>query len=188
MAETTTCGRATTMANAAAGRTVFVFAPGIGLVSDDVDGASFASSPRRPLSRSTRDGSSDVTTVVLPPTVGKDVGSGKYGSFTWPSAVVLAQAVWYNADAWVRGKAVLELGAGTALPGILAGLLGAHRVHLTDASDATGVLETCRAACTANGLHEPVVTVSPLDWGHFPAEFFELPEFNTVLGADVSVD
>lgn len=49
-----------------------------------------------------------------------------YGLFVWPSALVLAQFVALECPSW-QGKVVLELGCGTALPGILAGRCGTPR-------------------------------------------------------------
>ena len=42
--------------------------------------------------------------------------AASYGLYIWPSAPVLAWYIWINQERF-RGKRVLELGAGTALPG-----------------------------------------------------------------------
>lgn len=47
-----------------------------------------------------------------------------FGLFVWPSAEVLAHFVARHHERVVRGKVVLELGCGTALPGILAAVCG----------------------------------------------------------------
>ena len=44
--------------------------------------------------------------------------AASYGLYLWPSAPVLAWYLWLNQHQF-RGKRVLELGAGTSLPGIL---------------------------------------------------------------------
>jgi predicted nicotinamide N-methyase len=51
-----------------------------------------------------------------------------YGVALWPSAIALAHAIAARADV-SRGLNVLELGAGTGLPGIVAASLGAHVVQ-----------------------------------------------------------
>ncbi|KAJ6444173.1 nicotinamide N-methyltransferase [Purpureocillium lavendulum] len=82
----------------------------------------------------------------------------------------------------VRGKAVVELGAGTALPSMMAGLLGASRVVVTD-YPAPAVIKTLRENIARNiqpqlgpaGGEEAVtpaasVLVSGHSWGEFPPE------------------
>ncbi len=48
-----------------------------------------------------------------------------YGVVLWPAAIVLAHEVLGRGDAF-RGTRVLELGAGTGLPGIVAAFFGAR--------------------------------------------------------------
>lgn len=45
--------------------------------------------------------------------------SEDFGLFTWPSAILLACLVWSRREEF-RGASVVEIGAGTALPGLLA--------------------------------------------------------------------
>lgn len=52
-----------------------------------------------------------------------------FGLALWPSSVALAHDLLARADA-LRGARVLELGAGTGLPGIVAASLGAHVVQV----------------------------------------------------------
>lgn len=60
-----------------------------------------------------------------------------YGLYTWPSSVVLAQYLWYHHKLFAD-KNILELGAGTGLPGIVALLSGKTKsVTLTDDSRQT---------------------------------------------------
>ena len=66
-----------------------------------------------------------------------------YGVVLWPAAIVLAHEVAGRAEGF-RGKRVLELGAGTGLPGIVAASLGA-RVTQTDRH------ELAMAVCRMNG-------------------------------------
>ncbi|CAN0435494.1 unnamed protein product, partial [Ectocarpus fasciculatus] len=76
--------------------------------------------------------------------------SEDFGLFTWPSGVVLACLVWARRQEF-DGASVVEIGAGTALPGLLAAKLGAN-VVLTDREEAPWVLENMRGAVAANGL------------------------------------
>jgi methyltransferase-like protein 23 len=66
-----------------------------------------------------------------------------YGVALWPAAIALAHDVASRADA-LRGSRVLELGAGTGLPGIVAASLGA-RVVQTDRH------ELAMSVCKWNG-------------------------------------
>lgn len=58
---------------------------------------------------------------------------GSLGGYFWPSARILAMYLLHNSHLFL-GKAVLELGAGLGVPGLLLGLLGAKSVLLTDNS------------------------------------------------------
>ncbi|CAN0120259.1 unnamed protein product [Ectocarpus sp. 8 AP-2014] len=80
-----------------------------------------------------------------------EVLSEDFGLFTWPSGVVLACLVWARRREF-DGASVVEIGAGTALPGLLAAKLGAS-VVLTDREEAPWVLENMRGAVAANGLN-----------------------------------
>ncbi|KAH7944318.1 hypothetical protein HPB52_018235 [Rhipicephalus sanguineus] len=71
-----------------------------------------------------------------------------YGMYVWPCSPVLAQYLWFNRE-HIKGKRILEIGAGTGLPGILAALLGA-RVTLSDSSPLG--LKNCQRNVEANGL------------------------------------
>lgn len=51
--------------------------------------------------------------VVIKETIEAD-----FGSYVWPSCVVLAQYLWYHKDKFNR-KSFLEIGSGTALPSIV---------------------------------------------------------------------
>ncbi|KAI7727346.1 hypothetical protein M8C21_002437 [Ambrosia artemisiifolia] len=57
----------------------------------------------------------------------------EYGLFVWPCSVILAEYVWQHRSRF-KGLTVLELGAGTSLPGLVAAKVGAD-VILTDESD-----------------------------------------------------
>ena len=98
-------------------------------------------------------------------------------AFTWPCARVLAHWV-LSERAWLAGKTVLELGAGTALPGLVAAFCGA-RVTLTDQDEAA--LRAARASAALNGLSCAYV---PLAWGDWAALAAQ-PSADLVLGSDV---
>lgn len=107
----------------------------------------------------------------------------QYGMYVWPCAAVLAQFVWTRREQ-LRGRAVLELGAGVSLPGVLAAACGAC-VTLTDAPSC---LESCRRSCRANGLQQ--VAVVGLTWGEVSPELVALlaPRVDVILGSDVFYD
>ncbi|XP_033629995.1 methyltransferase-like protein 23 [Asterias rubens] len=108
-----------------------------------------------------------------------------YGMYVWPSAPVLAQYIWKKRK-WIFGKRVLELGAGTALPGILAAICGAV-VTLSDHSRYPRCLENCLKSCQANDLRDSVDIVG-LSWGEFPPGIFQLPTFDVILASDCFYD
>src|SRR3954452_4526121 len=70
-----------------------------------------------------------------------------YGVVLWPAAIALAHEV-ATRGAEFRGRTVLELGAGTGLPGIVAASLGA-RVVQTDRQ--AGAMQVCRLNGERNG-------------------------------------
>lgn len=73
-----------------------------------------------------------------------------YSFYTWPSAPVLAWFLWERRQQ-LPGKHIVELGAGTALPGILAAKCGAV-VTLTDSACLPKSLQHIRHCCEVNGL------------------------------------
>ncbi|XP_024016095.1 methyltransferase-like protein 23 isoform X2 [Eutrema salsugineum] len=74
----------------------------------------------------------------------------EYGLFVWPCSVILAEYVWQQRSRF-RESAILELGAGTSLPGLVAAKVGAN-VTLTDDSSKPEVLENMRRVCELNKL------------------------------------
>jgi predicted nicotinamide N-methyase len=77
-----------------------------------------------------------------------DGGRAPYGIVLWPAAIALAHDLAERADA-LGGATLLELGAGTGLPGIVAASLGA-RVVQTDRQEVA--LEVCRRNGARNGV------------------------------------
>ncbi|KAJ3290244.1 hypothetical protein HK104_006892 [Borealophlyctis nickersoniae] len=127
--------------------------------------------------------------------------SPEHGSHIWPSSLVLASYLFAN-PSLVRNARILELGCGTAVPGLLSALMGAQRVVLTDLPDSEMVLSAVREAAMLNGV-EDRVEVRGLRWGQFPEDILPaglrilmqrsaaedlawLSEpFDLILGADV---
>nr|XP_020468852.1 methyltransferase-like protein 23 [Monopterus albus] len=105
----------------------------------------------------------------------------QYGMYVWPCAVVLAQYLWTQREE-LRDKAVLELGAGVSLPGVVAARCGA-KVTLSDSDKTPQCLENCRRSCEANGLHD--VVVLGLSWGEISPDLVLLPKLDIILGSDV---
>ncbi|GMH14918.1 hypothetical protein Nepgr_016759 [Nepenthes gracilis] len=105
-----------------------------------------------------------------------------YGMFVWPCGIVLAEYVWQQRRRF-SGINVVELGAGTSLPGLVAAKVGAD-VTLTDDLKRVEVLENIRRVCDLNRLKCEVVG---LRWGVWDEHIFDLlPQ--VVLGADVLYD
>ncbi|CAA7053847.1 unnamed protein product [Microthlaspi erraticum] len=107
----------------------------------------------------------------------------EYGLFVWPCSVILAEYVWQHRSRF-RDSTILELGAGTSLPGLVAAKVGAN-VTLTDASSKAEVLENMRNVCELNKL---CCNVMGLTWGMWDASIFDLRPNNIILGADVLYD
>ncbi|CAK9881738.1 unnamed protein product [Sphagnum jensenii] len=104
-----------------------------------------------------------------------------YGLYVWPCSIVLAEYVWQNWEQF-HGAFVLELGAGTALPGIVAAKVGAL-VILTDSDDQPQVLENMKRTCNLNQVE---CVIQGLTWGQWDATSFTLRRpSQIILGADV---
>ncbi|KAI8921805.1 putative methyltransferase-domain-containing protein [Entophlyctis helioformis] len=144
----------------------------------------------RRVSMADTDGSHAVSVVV------QELVDPSYGSYLWPSALILSafmclswrQLVADMAPAGGRTLRILELGAGTALPGLLAARLCAQHartagqaapeqldmqaaesvceVVLTDHPDSADVLASMARAADLNGM-SGMVRVEPLAWGDF---------------------
>lgn len=98
-----------------------------------------------------------------------------YGVMLWPSAIALAHELLERGES-LEGRRVLELGAGTGLPGIVAASLGAHVVQ----SDRQLLaLTVCRRNAARNGARG--IEHRLADW----AEWDDDERYDVVLGADV---
>lgn len=98
-----------------------------------------------------------------------------YWSFCWASGLAMAR---YLAERpqWVRGKRVLDFGAGSGIAGIAAARAGAREVVACDLDPLA--LDACRANAALNG-----VTLN------YSSDFFaEADRFDLILVADVLYD
>ncbi|CAN6247435.1 unnamed protein product [Urochloa humidicola] len=105
-----------------------------------------------------------------------------YGMFVWPCSIILAEYVWQQRSRFTGCK-VVELGAGTSLPGLVAAKVGAD-VTLTDIAHNTEVLNNIRKICALNNAS---CTVLGLTWGDWDEPIFDLHP-DIILGADVLYD
>ncbi|CAG0883307.1 unnamed protein product [Darwinula stevensoni] len=108
-----------------------------------------------------------------------------YGMYTWPGAVVLAQYIWHNRDDFY-GKKVLEIGAGTALPGIVAAKCGAC-VTLSDNELTPKILKNCARSCEENQVSDRVKVI-PLLWGLVTQSLLQIEPVDFIIGSDCFFD
>lgn len=143
------------------------------VATEIMDAALHVAVAGRTLAVAERDGTHDPAT-----------GRALTGSWLWDSSLVLAShlasCVHHH---HLRGATVLELGAGTGLPGIAAvACLGAARCVLTDVRP---LLPGLRANADANGLTAEQADVRELRWGgHLEPEV----QVDVVLMSDVFYD
>ena len=86
---------------------------------------------------------------------------------------------------WMPLDFLLQLGAGTAVPGIVAAKCGA-KVTLTDTSVSPVLLENLRKTCELNGV--PDVTVMGLQWGVISPSLLALEPQDLILASDCFYD
>jgi methyltransferase-like protein 23 len=98
-----------------------------------------------------------------------------YGVVLWPAAIALAHEMAARGDA-LRGARVLELGAGTGLPGIVAASLGA-RVVQTDRHELA--MSVCRRNGQRNGA--PPIEYRLVDW----TAWNDAERYDYVIGSDI---
>lgn len=98
-----------------------------------------------------------------------------YGVMLWPASIALAHEVHARASDF-SGKRVLELGAGTGVPGIVAASLGA-RVLQTDRN------EVALHVCAMNVARNEVASVEQrvAEWQTFASD----DTYDFILGSDV---
>ena len=109
-----------------------------------------------------------------------------YSFYTWPCAPILAWYLWEH-RAERPGKNIIELGAGTALPGVVAAKCGAT-VNLTDSAVLPKSLQHIKHCCELNNLNNSQVRVTGLSWGLFLTSTFDLGPIDLIIGSDCFYD
>ncbi|XP_078465087.1 protein N-lysine methyltransferase METTL21A isoform X2 [Lampetra planeri] len=112
----------------------------------------------------------------------QDWGRLGVAAVVWDAAVVLATYLELGAVE-VKGKRVLELGAGTGLVGIVAALLGASSVSITDRAPVLGFIQENVDANLGAGERSRVA-VRELSWGEGLGAWAP-GGHELVLGADI---
>lgn len=98
-----------------------------------------------------------------------------YGVVLWPAALALAHEIATRPDAF-RGRRVLELGAGTGLPGLVAAAYGAQVVQ-TDRQ--AGAMAVCRLNGERNGA--AAIEYRAADWEAWD----DNGRYDCVIGSDI---
>lgn len=119
--------------------------------------------------------SEESVAVVVP-----EIAEPTYGLYTWPCAPVLAQYIWYNRSKF-RGRTLLELSCGTALPGLLASKCGAV-VHLSDNPENLRCLDNIKRSCELNKLED--IPVHGIKWGRIEGDLLSLPGLDYIISSD----
>ncbi|GLE01139.1 hypothetical protein PINS_up009969 [Pythium insidiosum] len=109
------------------------------------------------------------------------------GLTTWDGSVVLAKYLEHKYSAFMQGKRVLEVGAGTGLVGISAALLGATDVVLTDLEYVVANLQkninmTLAAAEASAKPVDARISAQVLDWFNPRTDFGRV---DLILASDV---
>jgi 2-polyprenyl-3-methyl-5-hydroxy-6-metoxy-1,4-benzoquinol methylase len=106
------------------------------------------------------------------------------GQVLWPGARLLSDYLTGELAHLIDGKRCIELGAGTGLCSLFAGLVGAKEIWITDHNDT--VLELIRENAELNQkvCENTKVEVEMLEWGSRLSEQ-RIGGFDVVLGADV---
>ena len=112
-----------------------------------------------------------------------DAGTGAY---VWHAGIVLTEWLGQRPEL-VKGKAILELGAGTGAVSIFAAGLGASRVMATDGGKSS-ILELAASNVKLNrqAFPDASVRVLPLQWGDELPEAVRALSWDIILGSDVT--
>lgn len=78
----------------------------------------------------------------------------------------------------------LQLGSGTAVPGITAAKLGAQLTTLTDRGNSPRLIEALQRTCELNSVPQSCVQVMPLSWGVFSPQLLGLEPQDLILASD----
>ena len=105
--------------------------------------------------------------------LGEAASKRPYGVVLWPAAIALSHEI---ASRAVAGKRILELGAGTGLPGIVAAARGAHVVQ-TDRQKL--VLYVCEQNAARNGV--TTIEHRIADW----TAWDDTERYDVILGSDI---
>ncbi|GAA6016040.1 hypothetical protein JCM10207_004422 [Rhodosporidiobolus poonsookiae] len=119
--------------------------------------------------------------IPIPPARSRD----KYASYVWNAAILLADRIVCE-EVDVRGKRVLELGCGLALPGLAAVKKGASKVVLSDYDDPLALADTAHAAEEAlSPVELRRVEVAGHTWGESIVPLLHAsPSYDLILVAD----
>lgn len=111
--------------------------------------------------------------------------SAGYSLFTWRCAPLLAWFLWDRRNALLN-KRILEIGCGTALPGILAAKCGAH----VTLSDTCALPKTnIHNSCLLNNLQPGKdIDVIGLSWGVLLNNIFTLGPIDYIIASDCFYD
>jgi len=125
-------------------------------------------------------------TVVTSESRGLILSSGTTGFRTWEAALHLGTYLSSPsiADTLIKGKQVLELGAGTGFVSLFcAKYLGPKRVVATDREQA--LIESIRDCVGRNGIGEEVLVPGIWEWGNEMAVDGGEDGFDVAFGADL---